>query len=59
MMSRVSYSFFLWLTFATIQGAVAQEAVTDDSFWRADLAAARVEAKAAGKPLFVIFRCER
>lgn len=59
MMSRVSYSVFLWLTLATIHGAVAQEAGSDDSFWRDDLAAARVEAKAAGKPLFVIFRCER
>jgi hypothetical protein len=27
--------------------------------WRTDYASARTEANAAGKPLFVIFRCER
>ena len=27
--------------------------------WRTDLAAAREEARAAGKPLFLYFRCER
>lgn len=26
--------------------------------WRTDLAAARSEALAAGKPLFLVFRCE-
>lgn len=26
--------------------------------WRADYAAARAEAKRAGKPLFVVFRCQ-
>lgn len=26
--------------------------------WRRDLAAAREEARAAGKPLFMVFRCE-
>lgn len=27
--------------------------------WRTDLATAREEARAAGKPLFLYFRCER
>jgi hypothetical protein len=27
--------------------------------WRADFAAAREEANRAGKPLFVVFRCQR
>jgi hypothetical protein len=27
--------------------------------WRTNYAAARQEANAAGKPLFVVFRCER
>ena len=27
--------------------------------WRADYTAARAEAKRAGKPLLVVFRCER
>lgn len=26
--------------------------------WRRDLEVARVEARAAGKPLFLVFRCE-
>lgn len=26
--------------------------------WRRDLAAAREEARASGKPLFMVFRCE-
>lgn len=30
----------------------------EDFPWRTDLAAARDEARKAGKPLFVVFRCE-
>ncbi len=30
----------------------------EDFAWHTDLAAAREEARKAGKPLFVVFRCE-
>lgn len=30
-----------------------------DLMWRTDLEAARAEARKAGKPLLVVFRCER
>jgi hypothetical protein len=38
--------------------AVGQEPVMEVN-WRTDYAAARKEANAAKKPLFVVFRCER
>lgn len=44
---------------ALLLGALGAGAEEPDFLWRADLDAARDEARTAGKPLLVVFRCER
>ena len=41
-------------------GGIAGRVQDDDPVgWRRDLARARTEARQSGKPMFVVFRCER
>lgn len=39
-------------------GAPERSQRADEIVWRRDLTAAREEARAAGKPLLLVFRCE-
>jgi hypothetical protein len=43
---------------AGLQDSSGQKAAGKDAAWRTDYAAARAEARRAGKPLFVVFRCQ-
>ena len=45
-------------TAALSRAATAQDDPTAGIPWRDDLAAARADAREAGKPLLVLFRCE-
>lgn len=63
-LSLLALSFFSLLPFlpqlapaVNPQGNTAE--ASSDIRWRTDYTAARREAIAAGKPLFVVFRCER
>jgi hypothetical protein len=46
----------LALAFVALSAAAPAQ---DDAFWRTDFAAARATAAAQGKPLLLLFRCER
>jgi hypothetical protein len=49
-----------WLLSGLIlAAATVGPAADDDPTWQPDLAAAKAAARAAGKPIFLVFRCER
>lgn len=53
------WSFGLCLSACYLACAVPGQDATDALFWRdGDLAQARADAAAAGRPLMVLFRCE-
>ena len=42
-----------------LAAATVGPAADDEPNWHPDLAAAKAAARAAGKPIFMVFRCER
>lgn len=58
-MSRAALTSLTVVSLVAVASAPARAEDPPAIAWRTDLAAAREEARAAGKPLFLYFRCER
>jgi uncharacterized membrane protein YeiB len=54
----LSALFLLTISLAPLLNAIVPQG-PEEVVWRTDYAAARTEANAAKKPLFVVFRCVR